>query len=317
MSGAESRPRPPPSGCSTTSTSSRPPFATSATTCPPSFYRRLPNVADDEFAGLPRVVRDGARARSAAAPAASTPQRLHRFVTAFQSVTPADDRRAVGVAERAEAGAGRAPARRAPTSSRRDRRPPRSRPIGSPARSRQHGAVTTTLAVRDPSGVRHPAAAALARVRRSGRGRCGSELDAALAARGTVGRRRHPLRRAAPGGRAGLHGEPDRQPAARFDRSTGASSSRASASSSRCCSAIRPAVYGRMDFRSRDRYRHAVEELADPTGDAQLRVALKSVERARQIAEQTPDARARARRLPPDWRRPPPVRDGRRLVAGL
>src|SRR4029079_16257798 len=42
------------------------------------------------------------------------------------------------------------------------------------------------------------------------------------------------------------------------------------------------AVYPRMDFRSRDRYRHAVEELAEPTGEDQLRVALKSVERARQ-----------------------------------
>ena len=28
------------------------------------------------------------------------------------------------------------------------------------------------------------------------------------------------------------------------------------------------AVYGRMDFPSRDRYRHAVEELAEPTGEA-------------------------------------------------
>jgi len=51
-------------------------------------------------------------------------------------------------------------------------------------------------------------------------------------------------------------------------------------------------VYGRMDFRSRDRYRHAVEELADPTGDSQLRVALKSIERARQSAETSPDARS-------------------------
>ena len=34
-------------------------------------------------------------------------------------------------------------------------------------------------------------------------------------------------------------------------------------------------VYGGMDFRSRDRYRHAVEELAEPTGDDQLRVALE------------------------------------------
>jgi cyclic beta-1,2-glucan synthetase len=32
-------------------------------------------------------------------------------------------------------------------------------------------------------------------------------------------------------------------------------------------------VYSRMDFRSRDRYRQAVEELAVPTGDGQLRLA--------------------------------------------
>jgi cyclic beta-1,2-glucan synthetase len=51
-------------------------------------------------------------------------------------------------------------------------------------------------------------------------------------------------------------------------------------------------VYGRMDFRSRDRYRHAVEELAGPTGEGQLLLALKSVERARQAYAKTPDARA-------------------------
>ena len=44
-------------------------------------------------------------------------------------------------------------------------------------------------------------------------------------------------------------------------------------------------VYPRMDFLSRDRYRHAVEELADATGEAQIRVALRSVESARQAAE--------------------------------
>ena len=40
-----------------------------------------------------------------------------------------------------------------------------------------------------------------------------------------------------------------------------------------------------MDFLSRDRYRQAVEELAEPTGEAQLRVALRAVESARQAAE--------------------------------
>ena len=41
------------------------------------------------------------------------------------------------------------------------------------------------------------------------------------------------------------------------------------------------AVYTRMDFQSRDRYRQAVEELAEPTGEAQVRVALRAVESAR------------------------------------
>ncbi len=45
------------------------------------------------------------------------------------------------------------------------------------------------------------------------------------------------------------------------------------------------AVYTRMDFQSRDRYRQAVEELAEPTGEAQVRVALRAIESARQAAE--------------------------------
>jgi len=44
-------------------------------------------------------------------------------------------------------------------------------------------------------------------------------------------------------------------------------------------------LYGRMDFASRDRYRHAVEELAEPSGEAQVRVALRAVESARQMGE--------------------------------
>jgi cyclic beta-1,2-glucan synthetase len=41
-------------------------------------------------------------------------------------------------------------------------------------------------------------------------------------------------------------------------------------------------AYGRIDFLSRDRQRQAVEELAAPSGDAQVRVALRAVESARQ-----------------------------------
>ena len=46
------------------------------------------------------------------------------------------------------------------------------------------------------------------------------------------------------------------------------------------------AVYGRMDFASRDRYRHAVESLAEPTGEGQVRVALEE-RRARQADRRT------------------------------
>ncbi len=45
-------------------------------------------------------------------------------------------------------------------------------------------------------------------------------------------------------------------------------------------------VYGSMDFLSRDRYRQAAETLAEPTGEGQLRVALRAVESARQAAEE-------------------------------
>src|SRR3954470_10862071 len=43
-------------------------------------------------------------------------------------------------------------------------------------------------------------------------------------------------------------------------------------------------AYGRMDFLSRDRQRQAVEEIAAPDGDAQVRAALRAVESARQAA---------------------------------
>ena len=54
-------------------------------------------------------------------------------------------------------------------------------------------------------------------------------------------------------------------------------------------------VYGRMDFLSRDRYRQAVEELAEPSGEAQLRVgAPQRRERASSRGE-----RARPSIVPP------------------
>ncbi len=46
-----------------------------------------------------------------------------------------------------------------------------------------------------------------------------------------------------------------------------------------------PGVYARMDFASRDRYRHAVEALAEPSGEAQVRVALRAIASARLAAD--------------------------------
>ncbi len=43
-------------------------------------------------------------------------------------------------------------------------------------------------------------------------------------------------------------------------------------------------AYGRMDFLSRDQQRHAVEQIADPSGEAQVQLALKAVECAREAA---------------------------------
>ena len=51
-------------------------------------------------------------------------------------------------------------------------------------------------------------------------------------------------------------------------------------------------AYAQMDFLSRDRYRQAVEDLADGTGEGQLRVALRTVESARQAAESGTAGRA-------------------------
>ncbi|HEX7706028.1 MAG TPA: glucoamylase family protein, partial [Thermoanaerobaculia bacterium] len=45
-------------------------------------------------------------------------------------------------------------------------------------------------------------------------------------------------------------------------------------------------AYMEMDFGSRDRYRQAVEELARPSGEAQIGVALRAIESARQAAKE-------------------------------
>ncbi|MEQ1575423.1 MAG: glycosyltransferase family 2 protein, partial [Vicinamibacterales bacterium] len=53
-----------------------------------------------------------------------------------------------------------------------------------------------------------------------------------------------------------------------------------------------PGAYGQMDFLTRDQYRRAVEEMAGFSGEAQVRIALLCVERARQASSLGLDSRA-------------------------
>src|SRR4051812_24737028 len=54
---------------------------------PPSFYKRLPRVAADDFAGLPRIYVLALELIGSSAGRLDA-QRLQRFISAFQSVTP-------------------------------------------------------------------------------------------------------------------------------------------------------------------------------------------------------------------------------------
>src|SRR5678816_3144229 len=54
---------------------------------PTAFYQRLPRVAADEFAGLPRIYAMALELIGHSAGRLDS-QRLHRFVSAFQSITP-------------------------------------------------------------------------------------------------------------------------------------------------------------------------------------------------------------------------------------
>ena len=168
-------------------------------------------------------------------------------------------------------------------------------------RARARRARRARLAGAGPSGVRDPAAAAIARVRATPRRRC-----AHSSTRRWPRAARRSRTRSAP---RGATRRPNRRSMANLIGSLRLISTFDWSEFFESVSLVEhvlqrdPAgVYGRMDFRSRDRYRHAVEELAEPTGDGQVRVALKSVERARQVAEAHAGGARGARRLLPDRR---------------
>ena len=254
---------------------------------PPAFFKRLPFVAADEFAGLPRIYALALELIGSSAGRLEA-HRLQRFITAFQSVTPLtmgelwawpstlklallDHLRARGdvlAATRLH----RVAADRVVTELE-----------TGPARSGQwpaqvHHAFVTRL---------------LQRARALGTVASGlhDRLEAALKARGqTI----EDAIRA-----EGQHQAAEQASVANLIGSLRLISTFDWSEFFESVSLVEqvlqrdPAgVYSRMDFRSRDRYRHAVEELAVPTGEGQLLLALKSVERARQAHVRTPDSRA-------------------------
>ncbi|HVH29890.1 MAG TPA: glucoamylase family protein [Vicinamibacterales bacterium] len=249
---------------------------------PSSFYRRLPRITADEYAGEPRIYAMAVELirRSAGR---LDPQRLHRFISAFQTVTPLTmgelwawpSALKAALLEQLRARADVLATSRVhredadrlvnalETSRAKSTWPAQVHPafvIRLLERSREHGARAEAL--------RH-------------------QLDAALAARGqTI--------------EDAIRSEARHQAAEQAFMSNLITSLRLISSFDwseffESVSLVEQvlqrdpaATYGGMDFRSRDRYRHAVEEMAEPTGDGQLRVALKTVERARQVAEQRP-----------------------------
>jgi cyclic beta-1,2-glucan synthetase len=254
---------------------------------PPGFFRRLPHVADDEFAGLPRIY---ALARELIGSSAGRldAQRLQRFISAFQSVTPLtigelwawpsalklallDHLRARGDALAATR-AHRVAADRVAEACE-----AKAQSTGDWGAEIHHTFVTRLLQ-------RTRALGTLA-------SELYQQLEGALAAQGQTiedairAEGQHQAIEQA--GVANLIGS------LRLISTFDWSEFFESVSLVEQVLQRDPAgVYGRMDFRSRDRYRHAVEELAVPTGEGQLLLALKSVERARQVHVKAPDARA-------------------------
>jgi cyclic beta-1,2-glucan synthetase len=253
---------------------------------PPSFFRRLPRVAADEFAGFPRIYALALELIGSSAGRLDA-QRMQRFISAFQSVAPLT---------MGELWAWPSALKLALLDHLRAR--------GDVlAATRQHRLAADRLAVAIEAGPARPADwpahvhhAFVTRLLQRSRalGAIASalrhQLDAALAARGETLedaiRAEGRYQAAEQAGMANLVGS------LRLISTFDWSEFFESVSLVEQVLQRDPAgVYGQMDFRSRDRYRHAVEELAAPTGEAQLLLALRAVERARQAHVRTADAR--------------------------
>ena len=253
---------------------------------PPSFFRRLPRIAADEFAGLPRIYALALELIGSSAGRLEA-QRLQRFINAFQSVTPLTMGElwawpsALKLAlldhlrRRADLLAGARAHRLAADRLAAAVEEGSVSPDLWPEHI-HHGFVTRLL---KRSRAHGPSASTLHRQLGLALAERGQTIEGAIGAEG-----QHQAAEQA--GMANLIGS------LRLISTFDWSEFFESVSLVEQVLQRDPAgVYGRMDFRSRDRYRHAVEDLAAPTGEGQLLLALKSVERARQVHVGSPDAR--------------------------
>jgi cyclic beta-1,2-glucan synthetase len=264
---------------------------------PPAFYRRLPRIAADEFAGLPRVYAMALELIGRSAGRLDS-QRLHRFVTAFQSITPLT---------MGELWAWPSALKLALLDYLRARAD-----LLAESRAHQLEADRLAASLEDPAGRRtwphevHPAFVIRllqrSREREPAAGVLRQELDAALAARS--------------------------QTIEEAIRADGRHQASEQAFMSSLVGTLRlistfdwteffervslveqvlhrdpVGVYGSMDFQSRDRYRHAVEEMARPQGRRACETGRRTHARGAQ----------RARRVLPDRRRPQAIRERHRL----
>ena len=253
---------------------------------PPSFFKRLPRVASDEFAGLPRIYALALELIGSSAGRLDA-QRLQRFISAFQSVTPLTmgelwawpSALKLALLDHVRARGDVLAATRAYRE----------------AADRMATAVEGSAHELDwPEHVHHTFVTRLlqrARALGASATRLHHQLDRALSSRGqTI----EDAIRA-----EGQHQAAEQAGMANLITSLRLISTFDWSEFFENVSLVEqvlqrdPAgVYSRMDFRSRDRYRHAVEELAVATGEGQLLLALKSVERARQAHVRTADPRA-------------------------
>ncbi len=271
--GSSRRPR---SGCSTTSTSCRSQIAEVRRNLPWAYYRQLPALASREHLGRARVyamaielVRhsDGRFER----------KQLEVFLNSYQRVAPLTHRRVMGVAQHADAGAGREsppPGRGNPAlaSGAADRgratscAPSRTGPTAWPAdmhvasvvqlllRTREYGSKVPAAARCDPGAPRRPA---------------------------DHRRRRGPPRAPAPGRHASVGRQRDHQPPRSARRSTGVTTSKASAWWNAPCGAIRPVSTAAWTSSVATSNATRSSKSPIPAGEAQLQLALKAVECAR------------------------------------